>query len=124
MAHMPALYLLPLPQDPPESGRVILRDGTPAIIRLAQPSDVGLLREFIAGLSPESRLRRFFSAGVRGDDTMARLADSSDPRRQVTLIVTRGEGSAVRVIATGSYVALDEESAEVAMVVADVFQRR
>ena len=48
-------------QDSVESGRLILRDGTTALIRLAQPDDREALRTFFEQLSPESRQRRFFS---------------------------------------------------------------
>ena len=53
---------------------------------------------------------------------LARLCDSSNPRSQLTLIVSRIVGGASRIIATGSYAAGDETTAEVAFAVDDEFQ--
>jgi acetyl coenzyme A synthetase (ADP forming)-like protein len=52
---------------------------------------------------------------------MASLSDSSDPRSQLTLIVTRIRDGALRIIAAGSYWAKDRQRAEVAMAVDDDF---
>jgi len=48
-------------QDSVASGRLILRAGTTANIRVAQPEDREALRAFFAQLSPESKQKRFFS---------------------------------------------------------------
>ena len=53
---------VPVPyQDSAESGRLILRDGTTATVRLAQPEDHQSMGEFFARLSKDSRWLRFFS---------------------------------------------------------------
>jgi hypothetical protein len=55
----------PLPAaDDLETQRLILRDGSVAIVRPAGPSDRGAMRRFFHELSPESRRYRFFIAGV------------------------------------------------------------
>ncbi|MGE5276574.1 MAG: GNAT family N-acetyltransferase, partial [Acidobacteriota bacterium] len=105
-----------------ESGRLILRDGSAALIRPSEPGDLEALREFFHRLSPESRRRRFFSSADPPEALLERLCDSSNPRSQLTLIVSRTVGGASRIIATGSYGARDATSAEVAFAVDDEFQ--
>lgn len=122
MKNFKPLFLPALYQDSAAQGRVILRDGSTATIRLSQPSDAPDVAEFFKRLSPESRRRRFFSESKPGLDMISSLCDSSNPRRQVTLIVTRVTDGAARIIATGSYIAHDEKTAEFAVAVDDAFQ--
>jgi acetate---CoA ligase (ADP-forming) len=119
---MRTLFLPPTYQDSAESGRLILRDGSTAFIRLSEPGDLDALREFFHQLSPESKRRRFFSTADPAETLLGRQCDSSNPRVQLTLIVSRVVEGASRIIATGSYVARDEASAEVAFAVDDEFQ--
>ena len=119
---MRTLFLPPTYQDSAESGRLILRDGSTAFIRLSEPGDLDALREFFHQLSPESKRRRFFSAADPAEALVRRQCDSSNPRAQLTLIVSRLVEGTSRIIATGSYVARDEASAEVAFAVDDEFQ--
>src|ERR1035438_10241351 len=119
---MRTLFLPPTYQDSAESGRLILRDGSTAFIRPSEPGDLDALREFFHQLSPESRRRRFFSAADPAESLLTRQCDSSNPRAQLTLIVSRVVEGSARIIATGSYVARDEASAEVAFAVDDEFQ--
>jgi acetate---CoA ligase (ADP-forming) len=116
------LFLPPTYQDSAESGRLILRDGSTAFIRLSEPGDHDALREFFHQLSPESKRRRFFSTADPAEALLRRQCDSSNPRAQLTLIVSRVVEGTSRIIATGSYVARDEASAEVAFAVDDEFQ--
>jgi hypothetical protein len=53
-------------QDSVASGRLILRDGSTAIVRVAQPEDRDALCAFFERLSSESRQRRFFSLSIPG----------------------------------------------------------
>ncbi|MEX0878794.1 MAG: GNAT family N-acetyltransferase [Thermoanaerobaculia bacterium] len=119
---MRALFLPPTYQDSAEAGRLILRDGSAAFIRLAEPKDLDALRDFFHQLSPESKRRRFFSSADPAEALLARLCDSTNPRSQLTLVVSRTVGGASRIIATGSYAARDGSSAEVAFAVDDEFQ--
>ena len=121
---MRALHLPPTYQDSAESGRLILRDGSTAFIRLSEPRDLEALREFFHQLSPESKRRRFFSIADPPEALLTRLCDSSNPRSQLTLIVSRTVAGVSRIIATGSYAARDASSAEVAFAVEDEFQGR
>jgi len=119
---MRTLYLPPTYQDSAESGRLILRDGSTAFIRLSEPGDLAALSEFFHRLSPESRRSRFFSSADPAETLLARLCDSSNPRSQLTLIVSRIVGGASRIIATASYAAGEKGTAEVAFAVDDEFQ--
>ncbi len=119
---MRTLFLPPTYQDSAESGRLILRDGSSAFIRLSEPGDLDAMREFFHQLSPESKRRRFFSAADPAETLLRKQCDSSNPRAQLTLIVSRVVEGTSRIIATGSYVARDETTAEVAFAVDDEFQ--
>ena len=121
---MRALFLPPTYQDSAESGRLILRDGSTAFIRLSEPADREAMREFFRQLSPESKRRRFFSISDPAEALLERQCDSSNPKVQLTLIVSRLVDGLPRIIATGGYVARDESSAEVAFAVDDEFQRK
>jgi acetate---CoA ligase (ADP-forming) len=117
------LYLPPSYQDAPDHGRLILRDGSTASIRLSRPEDVEKVRAFHARLSPQSRRMRFFSEAKPGEDVLAGLCDSSDPQNGMTLLVWRSAGAAEpRIIATGSYLAAAPHTAEFAVAVDDAFQ--
>ena len=114
---------LPLPyEDSPESGRLILRDGTTANVRIASPADKEAVRRFFAGLSEESRRQGFFSRLEPSDPMIDFLCDNSTPRTRYSLVVTRLVNEQTQIIATGAYVALDAETAEIAIAVADPFQ--
>lgn len=110
-------------QDAPEAGRLILRDGSTAHVRLARPDDGPALLAFFQRLSTDARYRRFFSAAaVPPPETVARFTDSSDPRAALTLVVTRTQDGEPRIVATASYFARDAHSAEVAFAVDDALR--
>src|SRR5215475_9377124 len=121
MEHVRPLFIPPLRSDRAESGSLILRDGTTATIRLSEPTDAAMMQEFVDRLSPESKRHRFFSESTPSSDVVAALCNSSDPRSQLTLIVTRIWEGTLRIIAAGSYWAKDPHTAEVAMAVDDGF---
>lgn len=121
MAQVRPLYWPAPYQDSVASGRLILRDGTTANIRVAQPEDREALRAFFAQLSPESKQKRFFSLATPRPEWIDSLCDSSNPRHQLTLIVIRLSGGTTRIIATGSYIAEKDDIAEVALAVDDAF---
>jgi acetyl coenzyme A synthetase (ADP forming)-like protein len=115
------LYIPPLKTDHTESGSLIMRDGSTAAIRPAEPSDATMMQQFVDRLSSESRRYRYFSESPPTSDSIAALCHSSNPRSQFTLIVTRVWESTSRIIAAGSYWARDGQTAEVAMAVDDGF---
>jgi acetyl coenzyme A synthetase (ADP forming)-like protein len=104
-----------------QPGRIILKDGTAAELRISSPSDTEALRLFIDGLSPESKRHRFFSATVPHADLVQSLCDSSDPHTQITLIALRLSQGRATFIAAGTYTARDAATAEVSLAVDDRF---
>lgn len=108
-------------QEAPEHGRLILRDGTTAAVRVARPEDAPALRAFVDRLSPEAKRHRFFSETAPPEAVIAALCDDAHPTSQLTLIVTRVWEGTLRIIAAGSYLARDERTAEVALAVDDAF---
>jgi len=121
MKHVRPLYIPPLRSDHVESGSLILRDGTTAAIRPSEPADAAMMQQFVDRLSPESRRHRFFSESTPPAESIATLCNSTNPRSQLTLIVTRIWEGTLRMIAVGSYWAKDPHTAEVAMAVDDEF---
>ena len=114
---------VPIPyQDATESGRLVLRDGSTAVVRVARPEDREALSVFFERLSPDARRRRFFSASVPRPGLIASLCDTSNPHSALTLLVTRTRQGERRIVATGSYLARDEQTAEVALAVDDALQ--
>jgi acetyl coenzyme A synthetase (ADP forming)-like protein len=104
-----------------EAGRLILRDGSTAFIRIARPEDREAFLTFFEHLSPESKQKRFFSLVTPRGEWLDTLCDDSDPRRQLSLIVIRSAGGTSRIIATGSYLVDKDKDdiAEVALAVDD-----
>jgi len=115
--YVPAPY-----QDAAESGRLILRDGSTAAVRLSTPSDTAAITDLFHRLSEGSRQQRFFSATPPSPDLLRSLCDSSQPGKQLTLVVSRINGDREEIIATGSYIGQSDKVAEVAFAVEDRFQ--
>jgi acetyl coenzyme A synthetase (ADP forming)-like protein len=115
--YIPAPY-----QDSAEFGRLILKDGSTATIRVATSQDASPVAEFFHRLSPESRQQRFFSSAEPSEQLIRSLCDSSNPRSKLTLVITRTTSGHDAIVAAGSYIARDDKSAEVAMAVEDRFQ--
>ena len=108
--------------DDPAAPRLVLRDGTVASVRRSTPADRDAMRRFFHELSPESRRRRFFTAGEPADALIDTLCDSADEHRSVTLVAVRQVGDDRRLIAVGSYIANTPTVAEAAFAVDDRFQ--
>src|SRR5713101_374183 len=121
MAHIRPLYIPTPYQQAAEAGRLILRDGTTAQVRVAREEDQEKLLAFFQRLSPEARWRRFFSVGTPSRDFIRTLCDSSKPTAVLTLIVTRYWKGEDCIIATASYQAVDTQTAEVAFAVNEGF---
>lgn len=102
--------------------RAVLRDGTVAMLKIADAGDRGPIRRFFHDLSPESRRKRFFSMAEPSDDLIGRLSDSSDPARAATVLAMRVVDGEVRPVAVGSYIGTGNGSAEAAFAVDDRFQ--
>jgi acetyl coenzyme A synthetase (ADP forming)-like protein len=121
MAQVRPLYIPAPYQDAAEEGRLILRDGTTAQLRVARTEDQENLLAFFQALSPEARWRRFFSLGPPPRELIRTLCDPSEPSAVLTLIVVRYWKGADRIIATASYQAMKDKTAEVAFAVDEAF---
>jgi acetyl coenzyme A synthetase (ADP forming)-like protein len=124
MAKLTPVFIPAPYQDSAEFGRLILRDGSTATIRVATAQDSKALADFFHRLSPESRQHRFFSIAEPSEGFVKSLCDGSDPKSKLTLVVTRIASGQEVIVAAGSYLARDEKSAEVAMAVEDSLQRK
>jgi len=114
---------VPFPfQDLPESGRLILRDGTTASIRIARSDDKEAMARFFASLSPESKVHRFFSVSQPNDRSIESFCDNANPREKLTLVVHRLVNEHGQIVAAGSYMAHDPTTAEIALAVDDRLQ--
>ncbi|MQA31860.1 MAG: GNAT family N-acetyltransferase [Luteitalea sp.] len=108
-------------RDQMDSPRLVLRDGTVASVRLAEPGDHAAIRRFFHDLSPGSRRMRFFTPSEPSESFIDTLGDNSDPSRAVTLLVHRFRGDDLRPVAVASYMAVNQKSAEVAFAVDDTY---
>jgi acetate---CoA ligase (ADP-forming) len=97
---------------------VVLHDGSTVHLRPVREGDAEGLREFLAGLSAESRAFRFFSGAVDLERAATAFADV-DYAGRYGLVALRGGG---RVVGHGLYVGGPEGRAEVAFAVAEEMQ--
>jgi acetyl coenzyme A synthetase (ADP forming)-like protein len=105
--------------DDLDSARLILRDGTTAIVRPAGPQDKALIVRFFHDLSPEARWHRFFAVTEPDAAIVGRLIGSGNPREGLSLIALRSRAGEARIVAVASYLALGDAAAEVSFAVAD-----
>lgn len=98
--------------DDLDSARLILRDGTTAIVRPAGPADKALIGAFFHDLSPDARWHRFFSVSEPEAALVDRLIGSGNPHDGLTLIALRSVGPDSRIVAVASYVPLTADAAE------------
>lgn len=103
---------------------VMLRDGSGATLRVTRPADHEALRRFFHELSPESHRRRFFSLSDPAETLIDAFCDSSNPKRQATVVALRLIDGELRPVAVGSYLAIGTALAEAAFAVGDAFQAK
>ncbi|HLH69705.1 MAG TPA: GNAT family N-acetyltransferase [Candidatus Dormibacteraeota bacterium] len=96
---------------------VTLRDGSTVHIRPVVPSDQEALQRFLAGLSTESRVFRFFSE-VKDLEAVARRFVEIDYHDRHGLVAWRGG----EIVGHGFYALERPGTAEVALTVADALQ--
>lgn len=96
-------------------------DGVPLELRAVVPGDLAGIDRFFTGLSPRSRFHRFHAAVRRlTPQQLAGIVDVDHHRRET--VVARDPAG--RIVAVGQYVAVGEATAELALAVADDWQRR
>jgi acyl-CoA synthetase (NDP forming)/RimJ/RimL family protein N-acetyltransferase len=100
---------------------VALRDGATVRIRPVREGDAAGLATFLEGLSLDSRVYRFFTAGVNLARAAERMAELDDEGHR-GLVAVAGEPE--RIVAHAAYVRMSGDRAEVAFEVADDWQGR
>jgi GNAT superfamily N-acetyltransferase len=102
-----------------------LQDGSPLIVRSIRPDDKALLVGGLARLSPASRQKRFLAPKHRFTVNELRYLTEIDGIDHVAYVVLRGDAPR-ELVAVGRLVRDKEhaERAEIAIVVADCWQRR
>ena len=103
-----------------------LPDGAPILIRPIRADDKRMLENGLRHLSAESVQRRFLTPKSSFSRAELRYLTEVDGRDHVALVVESPAEPVRRLIAVGRFVRLadDPEAAEVAIVVADDWQRR
>jgi RimJ/RimL family protein N-acetyltransferase len=93
-------------------------------IRALRPCEDGSIREFYARLSARTRYLRFFSPMPSLPDSVMRMLTCADYGRCLALVAEHVTSSGREIIGLGSYNAIDDQHAEVALVVRDDWQRQ
>jgi MFS family permease len=124
LASIAAAIHLPLREDAQAAALSWrLGSGRAVSVRPVQPDDAPAVQAFVRALSPQSRLRRFFSP-IRelAPSALARLT-CVDGRRDQVLLAFAGPPDGGTLVAIGQYAGLPDAGAcEVAVVVADRWQ--
>jgi acetyltransferase len=93
-------------------------------IRPLRPDEYGPLRELDAHLSRRTRYLRFLSPMPELPDSLLRLLASVDYLHRLSLIAEFDGADRPEVVALGSFGAIDDRTAEVALVVSDEWQHQ
>ena len=110
--------------EPTENSSVTLPNGHRVRFRSLRYGELEAVRELFAGLSLRTRYLRFLSPmPVLPESLLHMLADVDDPRR-LTLIAELDDVDGRRVVGLGNMAALDDDRAELGLVVADCWQRQ
>lgn len=88
-------------------------------LRLARPSDGGLVRGFLEALSPESRRRRFMAVVPAVSEQLVRHFTFYDPRARLVVAATAPIGGREEIVGLADVALLETGLAEIAVVVAD-----
>jgi acetyltransferase len=104
---------------------VDLADGTPVTVRPIRPEDAVMEREFVNGLSDQSRFLRFMYALAEITPAMLSRFTQIDYDREMALIAVDESGDTEQQVGVARYSTLpDERSCEFAIVIADDWQGR
>jgi len=113
-----------MPHQSKYVGNSTLRDGTEVLIRPIRPDDAELEREFIQGLSDESSFFRFFAIPRDPSPEMIEKLCSIDYENQMALVAEASQGKRKLFVGVGRIIASTRNRAELAVVVADDYQRK
>ena len=108
-----------------ESYRAMLRDGSTIQIRPIRADDVERERDFIEGLSPESRFHRFLSGNFHPSVALLkRLTDIDHRHDEAYVALAERDGKTVQIGVSRFFADQDGNSAEFAIAVADAWQHK
>jgi RimJ/RimL family protein N-acetyltransferase len=99
-------------------------DGMRVRLRLARPSDGPRVHEFLEGLSPETRRRRFLMPATAVNESLVRHFTFFDPRRRQVVAATAPMDGGEEIVGLADMALLETGLTEVAVVVADERQGR
>jgi acetyltransferase len=106
-------------------GDVALRDGTIVHLRPIMPEDGELERDFVHGLSEQTRYYRFFYRMHELTPAMLARFTQVDYDREMALVALADKGGTPEFVGVARYIGNpDHESAEFAVVAADAWQGR
>jgi acetyltransferase len=100
-----------------------LEDGSRVRLRLTRPTDAPLVRDFLVGLSEETRTRRFL-APTGASDAIVRHFTFYDPRERLMLAAMMPVEGAERIVGLADAAFLATGLAEIGLVVGDGSQGR
>jgi acetyltransferase len=104
---------------------VPLRDGTVLHVRPIMPEDAELERDFVHGLSEQTRYYRFFYRLHELTPAMLARFTQVDYDRELALVALAEKGGKPEIVGVARYIGNpDHESAEFAVVAADAWQGR
>jgi GNAT superfamily N-acetyltransferase len=107
-----------------EEDRIELRNGGCLSIRLLRCGEEGTVRELCARLSPQTRYLRFFQRLPVLPDSLVRLLADVDDSRRLAMVAQLDNVHGGDVVALGNLAAIDDDHAELGLVVADIWQRQ
>ncbi len=102
---------------------ITLPNGRRVRIRPLHACEADTIRELYAHLSPRTRYLRFLSPIPTLPDSVLRLLLDVDQERRMALVAQQADGPG-EVVGLGSFGAVDDDSAEVGLVVRDDWQRQ
>jgi RimJ/RimL family protein N-acetyltransferase len=105
------------------SSRETLRNGLEVCIRAARPSDLERVINAFNELEPESIYFRYFGPKKSFSDADINQFINTDFKQRVTLLCTLMRDGSEIVIASATYVRIDDKSAEVAFLVEEDYHR-
>ena len=106
------------------SSTFTLRKGAQVTMRPLTSADVELERNFIMGLSPQSRRFRFLDTIAAPSAQLLRQLTTLDPRKEAAFIALTTEHGVEREIGVARLCATDDGKAEFAVAVSDAWLRQ
>lgn len=102
---------------------VMVRDGRRAFVRSVRPADAPLVQQFVRELSPRSRRSRFFGPVAELSPAQLERMTRFDGPAGLGLVAVAGDDE-TRIVGIAQHAVCDPPFAELAVVVADGWQRQ